>query len=515
MPPRGSGASRAALLAALVAAVVLAALLWAWSAAARRDEVPATSSVSQSTQPASPAAADAARVEAGSRSTDRPGLYGVIVDRSDAPIAEAKCSAVSLERGEVVEVETDRAGAFSFARVPEGGLRLVVEAEGFLVRNEDVEEATRGDRRVVLHRKPVVRGRVVDASSRAPMPSFVVALLSLEDGEPVPPVVEPPPGSMPFSSADGAFEVEAAAEGPHALCVLTERGSPLVERVVLRADEVVEREFAIARGVLVRGRVRDARGEVVVEASVRLASVDGPQAAAITGVDGSFALPVLPPGSYELLVLPQAAPFLREPSRLLEASSPEPFFELSLPEPASMAGRVEPWTAGAAAEVVVRHADGPVRRAPVDAATGAFALRDLAPGRAYAHVERSEPSWRSRVARVIAMEIDPVAFELLAGRESSVAVPDPLAGLARVRGRVLGLREGEACVVRAFSESRPVPQAYEGLLRAVPQRDGSFEIDGLLAGRWRVQAMRGDDALGWQAVEVAAAADVEISLRLR
>ncbi len=516
MPPRGSGASRAALLAALAAAFVLAAMLWVWSSASRRDEVPATSPVASSVQPASPAAAaDAARVGAGSRSTDRAGLYGVVVDRSDAPIAEAKCSAVSLERGELVEVESDRAGAFSFSRVPEGGMRLVVEAEGFLVRNEAVDEATRGERRIVLRRKPVLRGRVVDAAARVPIPSFVVALLSLEEGEPLPPVVEPPPGSMPFSGAEGAFELEAADEGAYALCVLSERGAPLVERVVLRADEVVERELAIARGVLVRGRVRDARGEVVVEASVRLASVEGPQAAAVTDVDGSFALPALPPGSYELLVLPQAAPFLRESSRVLEAASPEPFFELSLPEPASMAGRVEPWTEGAAAEVVVRHADGPVRRAPVDAATGTFALRDLAPGRAFAHVERSEPSWRSRVARVIASEIDPVAFELLAGRESNVAVPDPLAGLALVRGRVLGLRGGESCVVRAFCESRPVPQAYEGLLRAVPQPDGSFEIDGLLAGRWRVQAMRGDDALAWQVVEVAAGSETVADLRLR
>ena len=78
-----------------------------------------------------------------------------------------------------------------------------------------------------------------------------------------------------------------------------------------------------------------------------------------------------------------------------------------------------------------------------------------------------------------------------------------------------GLREGEACVVRAFCESRPVPQAYEGLLRAMPQPDGSFEIDGLLAGRWRVQAMRGDDVLVWQAIEVAAGADLEVALRVR
>ena len=516
MPPRGTGASRTALLVALVAAVALAAFAWTWSAAVRRNDAAATARASSaSPPPSSPATADAARSDVDARSPDRAGVYGLVVDRSDAPIAEAKCSAVSLARGEVEEVESDRVGSFSFARVPEGELRLVVEAEGFLVHNEAADAAARGARRIVLRRKPVVRGRVVDSITRAPMPSFVVALLQLEEGEPLPSVVEPPPGSLPFSGSDGRFEAGAVAEGPHALCVLTERGAPLVERIVLRADEAVERELVVARGVRVRGRVRDANGDLVVEASVRLAAADGPQAAAVTGVDGSFALPALPAGSYELLVLPQAAPFLRESSRTLDAASPEPFFELTLPEPASMTGRVEPWTAGAAAEVVVRHAEGPVRRTVVDAATGAFALRDLAPGRAFVHVERTDPNWRSRVARAIASEIDPVAIELLAGRESDVAVQDPSAGLARLRGSVRGLREGEACVVRAFCESRPVPQAYEGLLRAMPQPDGSFEIDGLLAGRWRVQAMRGDDVLVWQAIEVAAGADLEVALRVR
>ena len=459
--------------------------------------------------------ADVARADSGVRSPDREGLYGFVVDRSDAPIAEAKCSAVSLARGEVQEVESDRAGAFSFARVPEGELRLVVEAEGFLVHNEAADAAARGARRIVLRRKPVVRGRVVDSVGRVPVASFVVALLQLEEGEPLPSVVEPPPGSLPFSGSDGRFEVGAVAEGPHALCVLTERGAPLVERIVLRADEAVERELLVARGVRVRGRVRDAKGDLVVEASVRLASADGLQSAAVTGVDGSFALPALPAGTYELLVLPQAAPFLRESSRVLDAASPEPFLELTLPEPASMTGRVEPWTAGAAAEVVVRHAEGPVRRTVVDATTGAFALRDLAPGRAFVHVERTDPNWRSRVARMLAAEVDPTAVALTSGATSVAQVIDWTDRLVRLRGRVSGLREGESVVVRAHCESRPLPVPYEGLLRAFPAADGAFELDGLLQGSWRIQAMRGDDVLTWVAVEVVSGVDAEVSLRVR
>lgn len=515
MPPRGSGASRTALLVALVASVAIASFLWAWSSPTMREAVPAAPSSPLPAQPAAAATADTARVDVGSRAADRAGIHGFVVDRSGAPIAEAKCSAVSLARGEVVEIETDRNGSFSFVRVPDGELRLVVEAEGFLVRNEAVDATVRGEQRIVLRKKPVVRGRVVDAVARSPVPSFVVALLALEDGEPMPPVVEPPPGSLPFSGPDGVFETQVAVEGVHALCVLTERGAPIVVRVDLRADEVVERELEVIRGVRVRGRVRDAKGDVVVEASVRLASAEGSHASAVTGVDGSFALPALPAGSYELLVLPQAAPFLRESSRVLDAASPEPFFELSLPEPSSIAGRVEPWTAGAAAEVVVRHQQGPVRRAPVDAATGAFALQDLAAGRCLLHVERTEPHWRSRVASVLAAQLDPTTVDLAPGAKQDARVVDWSGRLGRVRGRVSGLRDGESVLVRAYCESQPLPQTYEGLMRATPLADGAFEIDGLLAGRWRIQAMRGDDALVWEVLDVVAGADAETVLRLR
>jgi hypothetical protein len=60
-----------------------------------------------------------------------------------------------------------------------------------------------------------------------------------------------------------------------------------------------------------------------------------------------------------------------------------------------------------------------------------------------------------------------------------------------------------------------LPQSCEGLLRAAPQSDGSFELDGLLPGRWRLQAMRGDDVVRWQVVDIAPEADLEVSIVLR
>lgn len=496
--------------------VALAVLAVSWFFSASRIDAPSRpnsdgSDVAQRAQDAQPAAVDVGPV----RAVDPPLLSGVVLDRAGVPVPEAKCSAVSLARGEHVEIETDREGRFSFVRFPEGDLQLVVEAEGFLVHNEALKAGERGQRRIALRRRPSLRGRVLDSATDTPVRAFVVALLPLEQGELLPFAATPPPGSTPFSSADGAFEIAAPSHGVHALLVFAERGAPWGERIELAPDAVVEREVRLASGIRVRGRVRDARGDLVVEASVRLASQDGPHAAETTGVDGSFAMPTLPAGDYELLVMPQAAPFLLQPAARLRADEPEPFWELTLPEPAALSGIVTPWTEGATAEVVVRHEAGPVRRVAVDRATGAFLLRDLSPGRCVVHVERSEPTWKNRVARALASEVDPVAVQLVAGSTAEVRAVDATPSLASVRGRVSGMREGEQCEVRAFCESRPMPQTYEGLLRASPQPDGAFEIEGLVAGRWRVQAMRGDDALAWQVVEVAAGAEPAVDLRLR
>ena len=105
--------------------------------------------------------------------------------------------------------------------------------------------------------------------------------------------------------------------------------------------------------------------------------------------------------------------------------------------------------------------------------------------------------------------------DLSATETARVVVDDQTAALARVRGRVDGRIDLATVVVRAFREDEPMPANYEGLLRGTPQADGAFEIDGLVAGRWRLQVMRGDDVLHWQVLAVEPAADVEVLLRVR
>mgnify|MGYP003520500501 CR=1 FL=1 len=63
-------------------------------------------------------------------------------------------------------------------------------------------------------------------------------------------------------------------------------------------------------------------------------------------------------------------------------------------------------------------------------------------------------------------------------------------------------------------EDRQLPERLLGMLRAAIAPDGAFELDGLPAGSWRLQVMRGDDVLAWEAVTLTAAAEASCELRL-
>lgn len=458
-----------------------------------------------------PGAAESRRTEV---DTTMAPLRGTVVDRDGAPVVQAEVSAVVLASGANISLRTDAAGAFSFAVLPEGELRLVVVHPEFVVLNAAVADTARGDARLVLQRRPVLRGRALDAATGAPLPLFVVALLPLPEGT-LFPVVDPPPTAIAVRDADGRFLLLAEQGGPHAVAVFTKTGAPTQVLVQLANDRVSTCEVRVVRGVRVRGRVRDASGLPVADASVTLRCMDGAVAGAATLADGSFAFAPLPPGSVALLVQPVAQPFLSIEPLLLEAADPEPFLELQLPKGAEIRGTVVPWRPGQLAEVELRHEQGPVRRVAVDPESGSFAANDLTPGRHRIHVERTEPVWRSRVARVLHLETATKEVDLSATETARVVVDDQTAALARVRGRVDGRIDLATVVVRAFREDEPMPANYEGLLRGTPQADGAFEIDGLVAGRWRLQVMRGDDVLHWQVLAVEPAADVEVLLRVR
>lgn len=436
-----------------------------------------------------------------------------VVDQLGEAVSGAQAALVDLARGEAAEGMTDARGVCSLRPpAPEGPLQLVVHRQGFLAHNETRAAADDETVLVRLRRRPLVRGLAVDAGSGAAVTRLCIALLPHEG--PLAPIAEPPPGARWIEAADGAFAAESESEGPHVLVVFAQQARPHQQALMLRGDEEASVSVRLERGVRLRGRVRDASGQPVADASVRLTAADGAVAFASTDAAGGFWLPPVAPGAAGLFVQPDALPFLERAGLVLDGADPEPFVELQLPPGCTLRGRVEPWTPGSLAEVVVAHERGPARRLGVETADGTFAAAGLPAGRCMLRTERTEANWRSRAARQLPAS-EAATVELSPDAETQAVVRDPVAGMARVRGRILGAAAPQELVVRAFCESEPMPPNYEGLFRSVPDAQGRFELDAFVPGTWRLQAMRHGDVLGWQAIVLAAGDDAEAVLDLR
>ncbi|MGE3175344.1 MAG: carboxypeptidase regulatory-like domain-containing protein [Planctomycetota bacterium] len=456
------------------------------------------------TEPGARSAADAAD-----------GLRGVIVDRDGAPVPDALVAAVALAEARAVEARTDAAGAFALPALPPVPLQLVVQHDDFLPWNRTLGPADRAPQRVQLARLPRVSGRVVDAVTAAPVEQFAVALVPREAGA-AQPMATPPPGAETIRSADGVFALRSGAVGPHAVHVFAAHGIAAPVPVELAGDGEVECTVRLQPAARMRGQVRDSFGQPVADARVELTPAGDPSrpgASATTDDAGAFELPPLAGGDYRLLVQPMALPVLQMKLHLDDGASVGSF-DLQLPRGAALDGVVVPWQAGSRAEVVLVHEHGAVRRAAVDPGTGEFALRGVTPGPSVAFVERLEPTWRNRVARMLRADDDATPVALDPDRPAQIEVVDPTASMARVRGRVTGIDDPTRVVVRAFCESRVLADRVIGMFRAVPGADGAFELDGFVPGTWRLQVMVGADVLVWETVELAAGADVLRNLRV-
>jgi protocatechuate 3,4-dioxygenase beta subunit len=169
---------------------------------------------------------------------------------------------------------------------------------GLEVRSEDVADAGT----VLLEEGLSLRGRVLDAKDDSPIPGAAVS-------------VDEPQGMMRFSmgevsahatmsDAQGGFEVTGLETKTYEVAV----GHPDFARAATRAEakegapEVVVR---LSRGGTLTGTVRDAQKLPVPNASVMVMQGMGgsPQTTA-TGEDGVYKLERLTPGSYRVLRLP-------------------------------------------------------------------------------------------------------------------------------------------------------------------------------------------------------------------
>jgi hypothetical protein len=249
-------------------------------------------------------------------------LVGRITGAGGAPLAGAKVQLRSADAGEyfweghalLQDQTTDVDGMVAFPGVPRSRVRVEAVATGHATGTIAALEVSGAgadqEFELRLERGAELAGQVVD-TDRRPIAGARIHLIHQPEhqfywGDYLPPVPEREPDAV--SDADGNFRVAGLPR--------LEPGAPSRSLLLAQADEIgigaakeVRADQAVTitipRGVRAAGVVVTGSGAPLAGATVLLHQ-DTPwgyqaqKAMATSGADGSFALPLVPPGDYEL-----------------------------------------------------------------------------------------------------------------------------------------------------------------------------------------------------------------------
>ena len=361
--------------------------------------------------------------------------------------------------GSATRSEAD--GSFHIADLSPGRYELGVRTDIGLSTNRMVE-APASDLRIELGPTTTVRGRVVDATTRLPVPRFEVALWPSPDSTPT---VDIGSRTETFTTTDGTFVLEDVPLGESTMSVRAEGYRPKdVEGLSITGDsDDVEQEVALETGASIRGRVTGPDGRAVPDASVS-ASGDGGKAAE-TDENGAYELTGIASGDVEVVASKSG---YRTARRTVEAR-PGTRLDLTLSSGLALRGLVVSGDAPvphASVSASSRATDADSQTATTDAG-GRFTLRGLAPGR-YS-VTASGPDGASA-------ELDDVDVAT-AGSLRLVLERTPTTVLT---GTVVGIADGRSSLpfmVMVMVRSADGPSA-----RGMADASGAFRVEGAPTG---------------------------------
>lgn len=192
-------------------------------------------------------------------------LRGRVIDAVGLPVAEARVSVEQWHDKQTLQwnVRTDGEGRFDWDSAPPEPVMLYCYKEGYLSQSFEVAP-TNGERVIRLIERPIVAGKVLDAETKRSVPEFNV-MLGRQYG----------PGSFSwnssrrFSDAGGEFSLPLDDMGPQMVARVSSPGYRTLTSAPFNAMEgVPPLEFALQRGVGLRGIVRKPDGSPVPGAQV-------------------------------------------------------------------------------------------------------------------------------------------------------------------------------------------------------------------------------------------------------
>jgi protocatechuate 3,4-dioxygenase beta subunit len=347
----------------------------------------------------------------------------------------------------------------------------------------EIQVATRGR----------LTGRAVDAATGSPLTEFEAMYTQALAGGGGMLVMFRGPGDVdrrtPFTSPDGAFAFEDVPPGNWDVSVWAKTYRPArTGGITLAAGETKTVEVKASRGLVIRGRVVDARGgRPVPDATVTARDAGGPRGmfvfgpeagGVVTDADGRFEIIDRAPGAYQ--VTARHAQFSEGSANVTLAES-DASMEISLSAGGAIAGVVTSAQGSplSGAEVALQNsAEGPrfgmEGQSTLTDGVGRFRFDHLAAGR-----YRVGASWRTEASPLVDVPLN--AGDV---REDIRLALD--AG-ATVRGMVTGLGDGERGGLMVGAQGG---QDYFANTRTTA--DGSFEFAGVPKGPLTLRATSGD-----------------------
>lgn len=270
-------------------------------------------------------------------------IGGIVLGADGGPLAWTRIVAEDLSyedrRIDGFATYTGPDGRFRIDGFPAQPIRVSAYARGYTQVEQVADSLDRDD--LVLRPEPaaILAGRVVDAATGEPIPSFVARVLRPQS----PSGIKPRPAWMrgvPFSTSDGVWRLEDRLEsGQRALVQIDAPGyAPATTQAITARDPDPDAALTrLVRGTSVRGRVVEVETSLpVAGARVRRLgpsispdqqkSIGGKVFEALTGPDGRFELVDIPAGAMTLAVEHGAwAPTIDGP---FEAGTGERWIEL-------------------------------------------------------------------------------------------------------------------------------------------------------------------------------------------